>query len=59
MELNTLIKFSFKNDKCLSIRPEIFCSQGVLRNYAKFTRKHQLQSLFLNQAAGLRPTILF
>ena len=29
-----------------SIRPEVFCKTGVLRNFAKFTGKHLCQSLF-------------
>ena len=31
---------------------------SVLRNFAKFTGKHVLQSLFLNKVAGLRPANL-
>ena len=31
----------------------------VLRNFAKFTRKHPCQSLFVNKSAGLRPEALF
>ena len=37
-----------------SSRPEVFCKKGVLKNFAKFTRKHLCQSLFLNKVAGLR-----
>ena len=29
--------------------------KGVLRNFAKFTRKHLCQNLFLNKVAGLNP----
>ena len=29
--------------------------KGILKNFAKFTGKHQWQSLFLNKVAGLRP----
>ena len=29
--------------------------KGVLRNFAKFTRKHLCQRHFLNKIAGLRP----
>ena len=42
--------------------PEVFCEKrcslrkGVLRNLAKFTRKHLCQSLFFNKVAG--PTTL-
>ena len=32
--------------------------KGVLSEFAKFTRKHLCQSLFLNKVAGLRPAIL-
>ena len=41
-----------------SIRPEVFCKKGVLRNFAKFARKHLCQSLFFNKVAGLRPATL-
>ena len=41
-----------------SSRHEVLCKKGVLRNFAKFTGKHLCQSLFLNKAAGLRPTTL-
>ena len=30
-------------------RLEVFCKKGVLRNLAKFTRKHLCQSLFFNK----------
>ena len=33
---------------------EVFCEKDVLRNFAKFIRKHLCQSLFFNKAAGLR-----
>ena len=36
-----------------SSRPEVFCKKGVLKNVAKFTRKHLCQSLFFNKVAGL------
>ena len=35
-----------------SSRPEVFCKNGVLRNFAKFTGKHLYQSLFFNKVAG-------
>ena len=37
-----------------SIRREVFCKKGVLRNLAKFTGKHLFQSLFFNKVAGLK-----
>ena len=33
--------------------PEVFCKKGVLRNFAKLTRKHLCQSLLFNTVAGL------
>ena len=43
----------------LSSHREVFCKKGVLRNFAKFTRKHRCQSLFFNKVAGLRPTNIY
>ena len=39
-------------------QPEVFCKKDVLRNFAKFTRKHLCPSLFFNKVAGLRPATL-
>ena len=36
-------------------RPEVFCKKGVLRNFAKFRRKHLCQRLFSNKVEGIRP----
>ena len=36
----------------------MFCKQGVVRNFEKFTGKHLRQSLFFNKIAGLRPATL-
>ena len=41
-----------------SIRPDLFCKKGVLRNFAKFTGKHLCQSLFFNKVTGLSPATL-
>ena len=41
-----------------SSRPEVFCTKGVLKNFAKFTRKHLCQGLFFNKVADLRPATL-
>ena len=35
--------------------PEVFCEEGVLRIFTKFTVKHLFQSLFFNKVAGLMP----
>ena len=34
--------------------PVVSCEKGVLKNFAKFTRKHLWQSLFFNKAAVKR-----
>ena len=34
--------------------PDVFFKEGVLRNFAKFARKHLCQSLFFNKDAGLQ-----
>ena len=41
-----------------SSRQKVFCKNGVLRNFAKFTGKHLCQNLLFNKAACLRPAIL-
>ena len=33
--------------------PEVFSCKGVVRNFAKFTRKHLCQSLLFNKVTGL------
>ena len=38
--------------------PEVFCKKSVLRKFAKFSGKHQRQSLFFNKVAGLSPETL-
>ena len=40
-------------ERCSSFRhSELFCKKCVLKNFAKFTRKHLWQRLFLNKVAG-------
>ena len=59
MENYVLANLFIRSDYLLftdrSIRPEVFCRKGVLRNFAKFTGKHLRQSLLFNKVAGLRP----
>ena len=43
--------------KLIFKRSQVFHKKGVLRNFAKFTRKHLCQSLFFNKVAGLRRLI--
>ena len=38
--------------------PEMFCKNGVPRNFGKFTGKQLCQSLFFNKVADLRASIL-
>ena len=42
-----------------SSRPEVFCKNRVLRNFAKFTGKHLCQSLSFDKVASLRPKQTF
>ena len=57
MQWNGIInKQGFLNQHLLKVRSsclEVFCKEGVLRNFAKFTEKHLCQSLLL-QASGLQ-----
>ena len=41
-----------------SIRPEVFCNRGSLKNFTKFTENHLSQGLFFNKVSGLRPATL-
>ena len=47
------LKLSFQVIKKITIirssRPKVFCKKAVLRDFAKFTRKHLCQSLFLKK----------
>ena len=54
LSLNKEIQFNSIQLKDESSRPEVFCKKGVLRNFAKFTGKYLLQSLFFKMVAGLR-----
>ena len=36
-----------------SIRPDVFCKKGVLKNFITFTGKYKCQSLFFNKVTGL------
>ena len=58
--LNVLVRWIYFYTFAIfrSNRPEVFCKKGVLRKFAKFTRKHLCQSLFFNKVAGLRSTTL-
>ena len=49
---------SFRRRTLRSSRPEVFCKEGVLKNFANFTGKHLCQSLFFNENAGLSPATL-
>ena len=47
--LSTDLKFDTSFWISWSSHPELFCRKGVLRNFAKFTEKHQCQRLFFNK----------
>ena len=59
------IHSAFYNN-CMKVQKRIFinshrrCSvrKGVLKNFAKFTRKHLYQSLFFNEVTGLKSATL-
>ena len=57
----TNLTTKIENDAFLrSSRPDVFHKKGgVLRNFAKFTRKHLCQRLFFNKTAHHRPATLF
>ena len=38
--------------------PEVFCKNGVLRNFAKLTVKYLCQSLFFNDVADFKHATL-
>ena len=44
---------------CRSSHQRCCVKIGVLRNFKKFTGKHQCQSLFFNKVSGLKPATLF
>ena len=42
-----------------SSHPKVFCKEGVLRKFTKFTGKHLCQSPFFNKIAGLSSVTSF
>ena len=42
----------YKTSNIKSSRPKVLCEHGVLKNFAKFTGKHQYQSLFFSKIVG-------
>ena len=57
--LNTMMENESKSFANISIpfkssHQRCSLKKGVLRNFTKFTRKHQCQSLFFNKVAGPR-----
>ena len=55
MRRNPFLRYYTFRSSC----PEAFSTKGVLKNFAKFTRKHLCQRLFFNKAAGHRPVNLY
>ena len=58
-ELNRIYSlWSFRSSRPEKQSPEVFCTKGALRNFAKFTEKHLCQSHFFDEVADLRPVTL-
>ena len=58
-ELNRMYSlWSFRSSRPEKMSPEVSCTKGALRNFAKFTEKHLCKSLFFDEVAGLRPITL-
>ena len=55
-----LCLIQLKSCNCIKIEkpPEVFCKNGVPKNFAKFIEKHLCQILFFNKIAGLSPATL-
>ena len=51
-------RWTTNNRRFRSSCPEVFFKKSVLRNFAKFTRKHLCQRLFFNKVAGLWPATI-
>ena len=47
-------KQTLRRESCRSSRPEVFCKNGVLKNFSKFAEKHLRQNLFLNKIIKAR-----
>ena len=39
-----------ENNLCRGSRPEVFCKEDILRNFARLAGKHLCQSLLFNKA---------
>ena len=52
-----IFKWFLTANICRSSRPKVFCKKSVLRNFAKFTRKHLCQSVLFNKGLGLATLI--
>ena len=54
LHFSWLRQFRSSRTNVRSSRLEVFCKKSVLRNSAKFTRKHLGQNLFVNKVGGWR-----
>ena len=52
------ISWVLDEGSCRSSCQEVYCKNGVLGNFAKFTGKRLCQSLFFNKVTGIRPASL-
>ena len=58
--LKTFLIIYPKNNKQDSNKSmQSFYKIGILKNFAKFTRKHLCRNLFFNKFPGLQPATLF
>ena len=55
-EIKNIVLLHLENSR--SSHLELFCQKGVLKNFAKFIRKHLCQRLFFNIVASLRPATI-
>ena len=51
---SSISRHSCVSKKSRSSRPEVFCKNGVLKNFTKFTVEHLCQGLLFNTVPGLR-----
>ena len=55
-EIKNIVLLHLENSR--SSHLELFCQKVVLKNFAKFIRKHLCQRLFFNIVASLRPATI-
>ena len=56
--VNVVLNYSCQNTQYKKQPRDIFGKKGVIKNFAKFKRKHLCQSLFFNKTAAFRTVTL-